>query len=176
MNEENEVAVPETAEVVTPEVTEEELEVEDMEEGIEELREKLAKAEELANNQKIRAEKAEKRNKAPVESLEREARDKDLVAIMKAGVPEEDLDEVYEYARYRKTTVANILKDPIMKNTLEQRSEERNSAVAANVSVSRRGSTKVPDDILISNASKGKLPENERDIDRLMKAKLKELK
>lgn len=172
---EKEVAVPETAEEVTPEVTTETEEVTeeevDTEENIEELRERAEKAEELANNYKIRAEKAEKRSNAKPPTTANELNSKDLVAIMNAKVPEDDIDEVVEYAKYRKTSISEILKDPIMKATLDLRSEERNTASATNTSSSRRGSSRVPDDVLLSNASRGKMPESDAEINRLMKAK-----
>lgn len=175
MNDEKEVVVPETTEEVTPEVTTETEEVtEEVEESVEELRERLAKAEELANNQKIRAEKAERLAKAKPPTDVNALASKDLVAIMNAKVPEEDIDEVVEYAKYKKTSVSEVLKDPIMKATLDLRSEERNTASAANTSTSRRGSTRIPDDVLISNASRGKMPENDREIERLMNAKYKQ--
>lgn len=167
-----EVVAPEaTEETVAPEeTTEEEVETE---ESAEELKERLAKAEELANNYKIRAEKAEKASKAKPPTTANDLNSKDLVAIMNAKVPEEDIDEVVEYAKYRKTSVGEILKDPIMKATLDLRAEERNTAIAANTNTSRRGSNRVPDDVLLANASRGKMPESDAEIARLMKAKYK---
>lgn len=162
-----------TAEVVTPEVTEEVVEEEELEESPEELKERLAKAEELANNYKVRAEKAEKLAKAKPPVTANELASKDLVAIMNAKVPEDDIDEVVEYAKYRKTSISEILKDPIMKATLDLRAEERNTAIAANTNSTRRGSTRVPDDVLLSNANRGKLPESDADIARLVAAKHK---
>ena len=174
MNDENKVDVPQTSEEVTPEVTETEEVLEEeveTEESIDEIKEARQKAEELANNYKIRAEKAEKlaKVKPPVDA--NTLASKDLVAIMNAKVPEDDIDEVVEYAKYRKTSISEILKDPIMKATLDLRAEERNTAVASNTNTSRRGSTRVPDDVLVSNASRGKMPENDAEIARLMKIK-----
>lgn len=162
------------AEVTTPEVVEETVEETESEpeETVEELRERLAKAEEVANNQRIRAEKAEKVAKAKPPVTANDLNSKDLVAIMNAKVPEDDIDEVVEYAKYKKTSVSEVLKDPIMKATLDLRSEERNTAIAANTSSSRRGVNKVSDDALLSNALRGKFPEGDNDIDRLMRAKM----
>lgn len=183
MNEEKKDVAPNaTSEEVAPEATEtveEEIEVNEegeeieTQESLEELRERLAKAEEVANNYKIRAEKAEKAGKVKPPTTANELNSKDLVAIMNAKVPEDDIDEVVEYAKYRKTSISDILKDPIMKATLDLRAEERNTSSAANTNTSRRGSTRVPDDILLSNASRGKMPEGDAEIARLMKAKYK---
>lgn len=179
MNDEQKVVAPNATEEVTPEVTpettEEEITEEELEtqESADELRERLAKAEELANNYKVRAEKAEKLAKSKPPTTANELSSKDLMAIVNAKVPEDDIDEVVEYAKYRKTSIGEILKDPIMKATLDLRAEERNTASAANTNTSRRGSNRVPDDVLMHNASKGKMPENDAEIARLMAAKYK---
>lgn len=181
MNEEKKVpAETSEAEVTTPEVevvtvTEVPEEVE-TEESPEEMKERLAKLEEVAENQRKRAEKAERLLKAKPPTDVNTLPSKDLVAIMNAKVPEEDIDEVVEYAKYRKTSISEILKDPIMKATLDLRAEERNTAIAANTTTSRRGSSRVPDDVLLSNANHGKLPESDAEIARLMKAKVAEAK
>lgn len=168
-----------SAEDTTPKV-EEQVEEEQVEEEVdetpEELKDKLEKAEELANNYKIRAEKAEKLSKQKAPTDPNALASKDLVAIMNAKVPEEDIDEVVEYAKYRKTSISEILKDPIMKATLDLRAEERNTASAVNTTTSRRSSSRVPDDVLLSNASKGKFPESDTEIARLMKAKYAQVK
>lgn len=178
MQEEKKVAVPETAEEVTLEVTPETEVSEEVEtqESIEEIKERLAKAEELANNYKVRAEKAEKSSKLKPPQDVNSLSTKDFLAITNAKVPEEDIDEVVEYAKYRKTSVSEILKDPIMKATLDLRAEERNTALAANVSTTRRGSQRVPDDVLLDNASKGRMPESDVEINRLLKAKFEQAK
>ncbi len=180
MNDENKEGAPQAQEEVTPEVTpeveettEEELETE---ESPAEMKERLAKLEELANNYKIRAEKAEKASKAKPPTTANDLNSKDLVAIMNAKVPEDDIDEVVEYAKYRKASISDILKDPIMKATLDLRAEERNSSIAANTNSGRRGSQRIPDDVLMANASKGKMPENDAEINRLMKAKYSAIK
>lgn len=177
MNDENKEGAPQAQEEVTPEVTTETEEVtEEAEESTEELRERLAKAEELANNYKTRAEKAERTSKAKPPVTAESLNSKDLVAIMNAKVPEEDIDEVVEYAKYRKTSVGEILKDPIMKATLDLRAEERNTAAAANTTSGRRGSQRIPDDVLLHNASQGKMPDSPTEIARLMKAKYESVK
>ena len=177
MQNEETVVVPETTEEeVTPEVTTTEEVVEEeteTQESSQELRDRLAKAEELANNYKVRAEKAEKVNKSKPPTTANDLNSKDLVAIMNAKVPEDDIDEVVEYAKYRKASISDILKDPIMKATLDLRSEERNVASASNTNSARRGSNRVPDDVLLSNAIRGKMPESDVEIARLMSAKYK---
>ena len=138
---------------------------------------KADKAEELANNYKIRAEKAEKLAKA-VKSSETpkqapktagEITTKDLYALMEAKVAEEDIDEVARYAKFQNISISEALKSNVVKTILSDKIEQRNTASAANVGSVKRGSNKTPDDVLLSKAAKGELPENDADLDRLIK-------
>ena len=170
-------------EVVTPEVPEEEeehveTEPEEQEETIEELRAKLAdtevakaKADEIAENQRIRAEKAEKKAK---ESKNNDSlSSSDMLAILAAKVDEEDTDRVIKFAKDEGVSVREALKNPELKAILDVRAEQRDTAAAANTTNVRRGPSKTTDDVLVQNASKGKLPESDEEISRLMAAKMK---
>ena len=166
-----------TAEEVVLETTGEDAEVietETEEESVEDLKARLAKADELAKNYKIRAEKAEKKTKenkeAPTEK--KDLSSKDIIALMNNKVAEEDIDEVVDYAKFKGISVQEALKTGTIKATLRERGEQRDVANATNTGTVRRGSSKVADDVLISNASKGKMPESDEEIERLMKAKL----
>jgi hypothetical protein len=150
------------------------------EETIEEVKARLEdekkarlKAEDIAKNQRIRAEKAEKGNKIPKEApaTNNALSLKDTTAIINAKVHEDDIEEVVEFARFKKIPISEALKNPIMIATLDQRSEQRNTAIATNTGSGRRGSPKVSDETLLSNANSGKLPESDDEIARLMKAK-----
>ena len=160
-----------TTEETTPEVETEEVEEE---ESSEELKARLAKAEELANNYKARAEKAEKKSKESKEtpSEKKDLSSKDIIALMNAKVSEEDVDEVVDYAKFKGISVSEALKSSAIKATLSEKAEQRNIAEATNTKTIRRGTAKLSDDDLVSNASQGKIPESDEDIDRLMKAKL----
>lgn len=92
---------------------------------------------------------------------------KDLYALMEAKVPQEDIDEVVEYAAFKKISVAEALKSSVIKTSLAEKAEQRTTAEAANVGASKRGTGKVPDDVLLAKAAKGELPENDADIERL---------
>ncbi len=93
----------------------------------------------------------------------------DLYALMDAKVPEADIDQVREYANLKKISIAEALKAPIVKSLLAESGELRNVASAANVGGSKRSSGKMTDDILLSKASKGELPDNDADLVRLIK-------
>lgn len=154
------------------------------EESPEELKARLAKAEELANNYKIRAEKAEKKAKEsekPKETKPEESKSeglsfKDSLAIINAKVHEDDIDEVVEYAKFKNISVAEALKSDAMKATLAIKEEYRTTANATNVNTSRRSNAKTTDEALLNNAAQGKLPESEEEIARLIAAHQKKLR
>ena len=138
---------------------------------------KAEKEAELAKNYKIRAEKAERlaksekisEPKAKPSKADGELSTKDIYALMEAKVAEEDIDKVQEIAKLKGISVSEALKLSLTKQILSDEIEQRNTASAANVGGSKRGSGKVPDDVLLANASKGNLPENDADLERLIK-------
>lgn len=133
--------------------------------------ERLSKADELAKNYKTRAEKAEAEAKKqkhtagdPPETPKQEGnRDdltsKDLFALMKANVHEDDVDEVVEYARYKKISVAEALKAPVIATTLEKNEEARKVADATNTRSNRSTRKTTTDAELLNRAAKGEIPE-----------------
>lgn len=177
MDENNTASVPQTETVVVPETTSEET----VEETVEEVKSRAAKAEELANNYKRRAEKAEEEAKkmrgttkeTPVAHVKgNDMSFRDTVAIVKANVPEEDLDEVLDYAKFKGVSIVDALKSDTIKATLSLRAEQRNTASATHVGSARRGAVKISDEALVSNAEKGNIPESDDEITRLLKIKM----
>lgn len=149
-----------------------ELNDEENEEDVDTLRSKLAKAEELANNYKVRAEKAEKGKKAAPQADGLTT--SDILAITRAQINEEDLDEVLEYAKFKKTSISEALKSSILRATLSEKAEERTSAQAVNTGGGRRANNgAVSDERLMADASKGILPESDADIARIARLRLK---
>lgn len=130
---------------------------------------KLTKAEELANNQRIRAEKAEKANKGnsgagDTAKNETDLSPKDTIALIGAKVTDpEDIDEVVEYAQFKKISIADALKSNVIISSLAEKAEKRKTADATSTSASRRGQSKVGDDVLLKNLSKGEIPEKGSD-------------
>ena len=148
-------------------------------ESIEELKAKLEKAEELAHNYKIRAEKVEAKLKAPTETKtpkkeSSEFSQSDLYALIKNDVAEEDIPEVADYAKLKGITVSEALKSTMVKTLLRTKSEERLSAEASNTGPAKRGSTKNSEDTLLSKAKNGELPNSDEDIMRLVIARRKQ--
>lgn len=132
--------------------------------------EEYAKAKELAENYKIRAEKAEKAEKTKKEGKE-EMESKDIYALVKADVPEEDVDEVRAFATYKKMSVAEALKDKTLKSILSDRAEERRTANLSQVK-GARVSSKITGEALIEKIQKGEEVKIE-DIDKLVEARMK---
>lgn len=132
---------------------------------------KAKKAEELATNYKIRAEKAEKIAKGktsekPQEKPEQDSSNlssKDTIALMNAKVHEDDIEEVQEIAKLKKISVAEALKLDLTKTVLAQKAEFRKTADATNTQASRKGATKISEDKLQENLSKGEIPEKGSD-------------
>ena len=93
----------------------------------------------------------------------------ELYSLVKANVPDEDVNEVVIYARSHDITATEALKLPEVKSILKVRAEYRKTADAANTGSSGSGKLKVSDDTFESNASKGNLPTDDEGIKRLAK-------
>lgn len=136
------------------------------------------KMKEIADNQRIRAEKAERKSKEEVKSESKTTQFNpnlstvEIVALTKANIEPEDIDEVLEYAKFKGISVQDALKSTVVKATLAERAEQRNVALATNTGGAKRGTGRISDETLMANANKGNLPENDADIDRLIKAKM----
>lgn len=172
METENNV-VPETTMEVVPETTEN---VEETTEETIDWEARAKKAEELALNQKIRAEKAERKAKEGVKTDSKPSNStppslstKDLYALVDAKVSEEDISEVEDYARFKGISISEALKTPQVKATLALNKENRLTAQASNTGTARRSSTKTSDEVLSDRASKGELPDSSDDLVRLIK-------
>lgn len=117
-------------------------------------------------------EAREKLKSAPTSENKEEALStKDVLYLAKADVHEDDVNEVLEWSKFKKVSIAEAHKQ--LKATLQVRAEERKSAETANVSNVRRGPTKVTAETLLDNAKAGKLPENDDDIARLVDARIR---
>lgn len=136
------------------------------------------KYKEIADNQKIRAEKIEKKFKETKDSPKETQTSNsnlssmDIIALTKANIETEDIEEVIDYAKFKGISISEALKSSVVKATLQERAEQRNVALATNTGGAKRGSAKISDETLLANARKGILPESDADIDRLMKAQM----
>lgn len=142
------------------------------------LKERLAQAQEYGRNQKIRAEKAEKQSKGQVQeeatTTSHDLSSKDTIALINAKVHEDDVDEVVEYASFKKISLAEALKSSVVKTLLAERVEQRSTADATSTGKTRSGQAKVTGESLLQKAKKtGEVPEREEDLDALLEQRLK---
>lgn len=91
----------------------------------------------------------------------------DLITLMRSDIPEEDVADVVEYAKFKGVTVAEALKSNVVKATLAEKKEARAVAEGTSTGSQRRGSGKLSDEALMDNAQKGILPESDEDMERL---------
>lgn len=127
-------------------------------ETFKEVSEKATKNEELAKNYKTRAEKAEKKEEKPSPKNDDNLSQKDLLAVVRADVHDDDIDRVVKFAKLEGIGIAEALKHSDMKAILSSRAEARKSAEAISVKPSRTGAPKVSDDVIIAKANKGEIP------------------
>lgn len=132
-----------------------------------------------AIGQKIKFRTEAEKNKQPIPppntSTEKgDLSSKEVYALMNAKVSEEDIDEVVEYARFKKITVGDALKTSTVKTMLSEKAEMRNTANAANTSPARRSNTQPKGEELLEAASKGKVPDeaSDADLERLAEARM----
>ncbi len=98
----------------------------------------------------------------------------DLIAVIKADIPQEDVKVAKDYAKLNNISVAEALKSDVVKGILSNRAEERATAQAASTGPVKRGSSKASDEVLLEKLDKGELPEE--DIDRTVKARIARMK
>jgi len=119
------------------------------------------KEKERAENQKIRAEKAEKLAKQkPSESSKPVTPEIDNATLARIyGIEEEDFEEVLDMAKFKKLSIAETLKLGATKAILAEKAEFRKTAEVSNTGNARRGASKVSDDVLLKNLADGKIPD-----------------
>ena len=154
---------------------------EDTEESEEVLRERLAKAEEVAHNYKIRAEKAEKLAKQkgqtdkvsvkPQSEPQNNLSAKDVIALTQAQVHPDDIDEVLSFAQFKKISIADALKSVGLKAELEDKAAQRKAQLAMATNSARRSVQKPSNDALLDKARKGELPDDTDDIAKLYRVR-----
>ena len=137
-----------------------------------ELQEKLSKAEELAKNYKIRAEKAEaaakqakdkpteKQDDAPKKVTVRDLPLGDINAL--AGMHEDDAQKLINWAEFNKVSIIEAKKSKEWQAIQKINEEERTSAEATNTAATqRKSSVRANDDQLLKKVEAGTLTESE---------------
>lgn len=150
-----------------------------------EVNEELVKAQELANNYKIRAEKAEKalKQKSAVEKKEEKTEEvkeiglspKDYLALTEHRVSSEEFDKVMEISKLLNKPVAETLQDKTARLILQAYREERATAEATATSGGgRKSGTSVKGKIL-EDYQKGIKPDTEEGSAALASAQFEQL-
>lgn len=96
----------------------------------------------------------------------------DTYALIDAKVPQEDIGEVAEYAKFKKISIADALKTPFVQGVLKENAEKRNIAEATNTGGSKRTTGKTSPEEVMANASKGVLPDSDDGIADLAQARI----
>lgn len=163
-----EVGLPADQPEVEP-IDEETADAEALKQRNQDLYEQLKKAKGLVRDKDGKWVKKEALQVPKKERVSEDITRTELYSLVKANVPEEDTNEVVIYAKSHGLSVTEALKTPQLKAILKVNQEYRNTAEAANTGSSRRGVSKVPDDVLEASVSQGKLPQSEEDLKRLVK-------
>lgn len=144
----------------------------------ESLAKKAQENEQKFNDQKTRAEKAEelaKKNKGKEkdEKTDSSITARDVLILSGAGVTnEEDIEVVEKWAKFNGTGIRDALNDSTLKTVLATKQEERRTALATSSKGGARGSSTPSIEAILSEASKGKLPENDSEIAKLAEARM----
>lgn len=130
-----------------------------------------------------RAKKAEqdaKEAKAKLAELEKATKEKkeetslsqsDLIALMKADIAEEDIDEVVQAAKVLKLSVKDALKTSVVRTILAERKEERETAQKTQTGTKRAGvHSPSGKEILAKAEASGEIPDSDEDIRKLVAA------
>jgi hypothetical protein len=94
---------------------------------------------------------------------------RDVFALTKANIDMEDIDDVIEYASFKKVDVSEALKSPLVQSLLREKDEMRKTALATHTGAGKKGTTKVSNESLLNKVAKGEIPENDEDIAKLFR-------
>lgn len=118
-----------------------------------------ADAKKIAEDQKIRAEKAEGKLPKVEPKEEKDLSSTDMLAIMRADIHDDDIEEVKKAAKLLGKTIPEALKDSVLQGILASRGEERKTADALNHKNKRQGAGGKSDEEIVVDAAKGNVPE-----------------
>jgi len=157
----NEVDVPEVLE--TQETAEETVET-----PVDEEKEQLRKEK----------EELEKKNKQLFARLKKEGQEdvslplKDQLALSQAGVSPEDVDELIEFAKFKRISLTEALKTPTMRTILAEKAEERRTASATQTKGARGVQKPTGEEILQHAERTGEVPDTDEGMKELFLARI----
>ena len=129
-----------------------ELDLSDDNSDVEALMKEIATLKAQKEHFKKKAEaKTEEKSEVKAPNLvapSQELSSKDALLLAKAEVDLDDVDEVVDFAKYRKIPIAEAIKNPTLKAILKDRVEERTTALATQMNSSRKSSPTSVDALL----------------------------
>lgn len=141
-------------------------ETEDIEEAEEEAEPQID-WEARAKKAEAAIEKAKQKAKSAPSSPTSNLSPADIIALTKANIEPDDIQEVLDYAQYKRISVSQALQSSVVKATLAEAAEHRKSAAAVATPGRRASTGSISDEKLLANAKAGILPESEADLARL---------
>lgn len=141
-------------------------------EELKNLREKANLADELEEkNKKLYARL--KKGEVKEEKVDSSITAKDVLILSGAGYThEEDIETIEKWSKFNGISIRDALQDSTLKTVLATKAEERKTAQATSSKGGARGVATPSADVILSEASKGKLPEKEDDIAKLAQARM----
>lgn len=142
-----------------------------------ELYEQLKKAKGFVRDKEGKWVKKETLKVAPKETrVAEDVTRTELYSLVKANVPDEDVNEVVIYAKSHGLTVTDALKTPEVKAILKVKDDYRKTADATNTRNSRYGIKNISDEQILEDASEGRLASPEVMADILHKKRMANIK
>jgi hypothetical protein len=129
-------------------------------------RTKRAEGFELEGDKWVKPNKADE-GKPRAEASKINLTQTDVFTLIKNDIAEEDIEDVAEYASFRKISIAEALKSSVVKTMLAEKVEQRKVANGTHTGSSKRQSGNTSNDTILSNSKKGILPDSDEDISRL---------
>lgn len=160
--------------------------IETPEEQVEEVTEEETAEEKIARLEKEKQELDEKNKKLYARTKEAESKvkepvtdglsAKDFLALKDANITAEDFDEVQEFARYKKISIAEALGNRTLKNILSERADERKTAQATETRSPRIAHKITGEDTLRKAENTGEVPESDDAMRSMLQARLERRK
>ncbi len=96
----------------------------------------------------------------------------DILALSKANLADEDVEEVLDFAKYKGISPKEALQNSTLKNILATKDQERKNAAASNTGSSQRGSTKVSEQDYLDKANRGETVDSAEGMAGIFKARM----
>ncbi len=125
-----------------------------------------AKVAELESKNKQLFERAKKNPKEPSQDLS----SKDILYLAKVDVHEDDMDEVLDWAKFKKIGVKEAYES--LKGVLDVKAEQRKTANASQTNAGQRGGNKVTGTQILDGVRAGRFPEDDAGIAALVAAEM----